>query len=81
MDSVCEDPMLPSLNEPSGGTRRRHKKLQIEARASVHVVETEDLRGAAVTLGTEADGNSKLKAAVDQQLATFKTYALPVPTK
>ncbi len=27
------------------------------------------------TLGTEAGRNSKLKAAVDQQLATFKAYA------
>jgi hypothetical protein len=25
--------------------------------------------------------NSKLMAAVDQQLAMFKTYALPVPTR
>jgi hypothetical protein len=81
MDSVCEDPMLPSLNEPSGGTRRRHKKPQIEARASIHVVEREDAGGAAATLGTEADGNSKLKAAVDQGLETFKTYAPPVPRK
>jgi len=27
MDSVCEDPMLPSPNEPSGGTKRGHKKI------------------------------------------------------
>jgi hypothetical protein len=73
--------MLPSLNETSGGTRCGHKKSQIEARASVHVVEIEDPGAAVATLGTEADGTSKLKAAVDQQLATFKTYAPPVPTK
>jgi hypothetical protein len=81
MDSVCEDPMLPSLNEPSGATARRHKKSQIEARASICVVETEDAGGVVATLRTEADRNSKLKAAMDQQIATFKTYALPVPTK
>jgi hypothetical protein len=81
MDSVCKDPMLPSLNEPTGGTRCGHKKSQIEARASVHVV-GQKIAGAAVArLGTEADRNSKLKAAVDQRLATFKTYAPPVPMK
>jgi hypothetical protein len=73
--------MLPSLNEPSRGTRRGHKKSQIEARASVHVVETEDAGGVVATPGTAADRNSKLKAAVDQRLATFKTYAPSVPTK
>ena len=73
--------MLPGLNEPSGGTRRQHKKSQIEARASVHVVETEDPGGAAATLGIEGLGNSKLNATVDQQLATFKTNASPVPSK
>jgi hypothetical protein len=57
MDSVY--PMLPGLNEPSGGTIRRHKKSQIEARASVHVRETEDAGGTAVTPGIEALGNSK----------------------
>jgi hypothetical protein len=44
-------------------------------------METDEAGGAVVTLGTKADRNSKLKVAVDQQLATFKTYALPVPTK
>jgi hypothetical protein len=78
---VCEDPMLFSLNEPSRGTARRHKKSQVEARALICVVETDDAGGAVATLGTEADQNSKLKAPVDQQLATFKMYALPVPTK
>jgi hypothetical protein len=28
MDSVCGDPILRSLNEPSGGTARLHKKSQ-----------------------------------------------------
>jgi hypothetical protein len=78
---VCEDPMLFSLNEPSGGTARRHKKSQVEARAFICVVETDDAGGAVATLGTEADQKSKLKAPVDQQPATFKTYALPVSTK
>jgi hypothetical protein len=81
MDPVCDDPMLPGLNEPSGGTRRRHKKSQIEARASVHVGETEDAGGTAGTLGIEALGNSKLTATADQQLATFKTHAPPVLVK
>jgi len=44
-------------------------------------VETEDVEGAATTYWTDADRNSKLKAAVGRQLATFKMYALPVPTK
>jgi hypothetical protein len=79
MDSMCEDPMLRSLNELSGGTARPHKKSQIEARALIRFVETD---GAVVAkLGTEADPNSKLKAAGGQQVASFKTYAPLAPTK
>ena len=59
--------MLSSLNEPSGGTARRHEKSQIEARALTCVVETDYAGGAVATSGTEADRNSELKAAVDQQ--------------
>jgi len=73
--------MLFSLNEPSGGTARRHKESQVEVRALICVVETDDGGGIMSVLGTEADRASKLKAAVDQQIATFKTYALPVSTK
>lgn len=73
--------MLFSLNEPSGGTARRHAKSQGEARALTCVVETDYAGGAVATLGTEADRNSELKAAVDQSLAAFKTCALQVPTK
>jgi len=40
MDSVCEDPMLPSPNEPSGGTKRGHKKSQIEGRPWICIMET-----------------------------------------
>jgi hypothetical protein len=81
MDSMCEDPTLRSLNELSGGTARPHKKSQIEARALIRFVETDDAEGVVAKLGTEADQNSKLKAAVGQQLASFKTYAPLVPTK
>jgi hypothetical protein len=73
--------MLPSRNEPSGGTARRHKKSQLEGGALIRVVETDNRGGIVAVLGTEGDRNSKLKAAVDQQIATFKTYALPVPRK
>ena len=79
MDSVFEDPMVPGLNEPSGRTRSRRKNSQIEARASVQVGETEHAGGTAATLSTEGPENSKLKATVDWQLATFKTHAPPVP--
>jgi hypothetical protein len=81
MDSVCEDPLLRSRNEPSGGPFRRHKKSQIESRALIYVAETDDEGGAAVTLRIEPDRNSKLKAALDQQPATFKMFSLPVPMK
>jgi hypothetical protein len=37
-------------------------------------METEDVEGAAATYWTEVDRNSKLKAAVGRQLATFKMY-------
>jgi len=67
MDSIRENPMLPSLNEASGCIRRRHKSHKLKS----------DLRFMPVS--TEADPNSKREAAMDQQLATFKTYASPVP--
>ena len=79
MDSVFEDCMAPRLNDPLGGTG--HKESQIEARALIGVVKTDDARGAMAASGTEADETQKLKTAVDQQLATFKAYALPVPVK
>ena len=81
MDSVCEDPMLPSLSGPSVRTRDGRKKSQFEARASVDVVETEDAGGVLVKSGTEADRNSKLKAMRGQRLATFKMYSLLVSGK
>jgi hypothetical protein len=77
---ACEDPMLFSLNEPSAGNARRQKKSQVNVRALICVVETDDAGGAVATLEIEADQNSKLKAPLDQQLATFETYALPVST-
>jgi hypothetical protein len=62
---------------PHAGTKNHKLKI----RALICVVETDDGGGVVAVLGTEADRNSKLKAAMDQQIATFKTYALPVPTK
>jgi len=73
--------MLPSPNELSRGTACRQKKSQIAARAWTNVAETGDVESPAATFGTEADRNSNLKAAVDPQLATSKSCAVPMPTK
>jgi len=81
MDSVSQAPILPSPNELSGGTACRQKKLQIEALAWTYVAETGDIGSPAATFGTEADRNSNLKAAVDPQLETSKSCAVPMPTK
>jgi hypothetical protein len=67
MDSICENPVLPSLSETSGRVRRQRKNNKLKP----------DLRFMPVP--TEADQNSKREAAMDQQLATFKTYVPPVP--
>jgi hypothetical protein len=49
------------------------KNHKLKVGALICVVETDDGGGVVAALGTEADRNLKLKAAVDQQLATFKT--------
>jgi hypothetical protein len=54
--------MLPSLNEPSSGTRGPRKKSQTDAPPSIRVVETENASGFVATLVTKADRNLKLKA-------------------
>jgi hypothetical protein len=59
MDSVFEDCMAPRLNDPLGGTG--HKESQIEARALIGVVKTDDAGGAMAASGTEADRNSKIE--------------------
>jgi hypothetical protein len=81
MDSVYEDPMLPNRNEIFRRHRTSAQKSQVEARALIYVTETNNAGGVVTTLGTEADRNLKMKAAVDRQLGTFKTCALQVPTR
>jgi hypothetical protein len=81
MDSVSQAPILPSPNELSGGTACRQKESQIEGGPWTYVAQTGDIGSTAATFGTEADRNSNLKAAVDPQLATSKSCAVPMPTK